>query len=268
MNLIEALRHASAALTELDPLAEKHNAVLIDDALSAIHTVEFQGKQFALRISDNGKGLELCTIHRNEPEAKILTILDNGRLGLAENIHPDMVPFLKLDSQDRICVEGQSWRLQWTLEGSLYKSGPFDTYEEALAWGRLNDYSALTDIFHGSYEFDIAEDRVYVIGPGQEPVELTETDLWGDNEQQPNTDNRLNLTCAQINLFQTMIEAGYRNLSQAPGFLRDSDADEVIELANDSTVSDEETAKDFVESIRNLWSKHGRYELTLLLPQP
>jgi hypothetical protein len=69
--------------------------------------IDFHGCKFALRIDDNG--LVLLTLDsRGEPEAKILTVLHNGKIGLAENIHPDMVPFVRLDDKGSVQIDGQA----------------------------------------------------------------------------------------------------------------------------------------------------------------
>jgi len=62
--------------------------------------MEFHGVKFGFVASVNG--LELATFVGDEPEAKLLTITHGGKIVLAENIHPDMVPFLCLDSLGRI----------------------------------------------------------------------------------------------------------------------------------------------------------------------
>lgn len=72
------------------------------------------------------------------------------------------------------------WSIIYVTYGALQHSGPWDTEIEALAWARDNNYSGPD----AKGEFDINDQRVYLLDPNHRLVELTAADLGVEAEKQ------------------------------------------------------------------------------------
>lgn len=65
------------------------------------------------------------------------------------------------------------WSIVYEAEGNVYHCGPWDTEAEAMAWAKANNYKGPD----GESEFDINDQRVYLLHPDHRVEELSASDL-------------------------------------------------------------------------------------------